>query len=139
MTISSCVIGQGRKLIAILLKKRIRCYTSSNYLPTRHLLFYLFYKSPKPDVHAADFKAHLPEFLGHILKLFENAFQLINHHLHVAADAFSRAGGLRGVPGRSSAEGHPLQGDVGPVANRLMAWGSQVGVHVFGYKEPQCY
>lgn len=86
-----------------------------------------------------DFKPHLPEFLCHILEFYEDTFQLADHHLHVAADAFSRAGGLRGVPGRSSAEGHPLQGNVGPVANRLRAWGSQVGVHVFGYKEPQCY
>lgn len=93
---------------------------------------------PLPPKHV-DFKPHLPEFLRHILELYEDAFQLADHHLHVAADSFSRAGGLRGVPGRSSAEGHPLQGDVGPVANRLRAWGSQVGVHVFGYKEPQCY
>lgn len=92
-----------------------------------------------PPPKHVDFKPHLPEFLRHILELYEDAFQLADHHLHVAADAFSRAGGLRGVPGRSSAEGHPLQGDVGPVANRLRAWGSQVGVHVFGYKEPQCY
>lgn len=100
---------------------------------------------PSPSLPATtlpidvDFKPHLPEFLRHILELDEDTFQLADHHLHVAADAFSRAGGLRGVPGRSSAEGHPLQGDVGPVANRLRAWGSQVGVHVFGYEEPQCY
>lgn len=93
---------------------------------------------PKPPIRL-DFKPHLPEFLRHILELYEDTFQLADHHLHVAADAFSRAGGLRGVPGRSSAEGHPLQGDVGQMANRLRAWGSQVGVHVFGYKEPQCY
>lgn len=91
------------------------------------------------DVFKLTFEPHLPEFLGHILELDEDTFQLADHHLHVAADAFSRAGGLRGVPGRSSAEGHPLQGDVGPVASRLRAWGSRVGVHVFGYKEPQCY
>lgn len=94
---------------------------------------------PQPPPVCVDFKAHLPEFLCHILELYEDTFQLADHHLHVAADAFSRAGGLRGVPGRSSAEGHPLQGDVGQAANRLRAWGSQVGVHVFGYKEPQCY
>lgn len=88
---------------------------------------------------------HLPEFLGHILELFENAVQLVDHHLHVAADPFSGglAGGLRGVPGRSSAEGHPSQGDLGPGAGGLRlragAGGSRVGVHVSGREEPHCY
>lgn len=84
---------------------------------------------------------HLPEFLGHILELFENAVQLVDHHLHVAADPFSGglAGGLRGVPGRSSAEGHPSQGDLGPGAGHAGAGGSRVGVHVSGREEPHCY
>lgn len=82
---------------------------------------------------------YLPQFMCHIFQLLEDSFQLLDHHLHVAADLFSLTGGLRGFPGWSSALGHPSQAAHGPGCGALRAWASRATIHVWGLREPQCY
>ena len=61
---------------------------------------------------------YLPQFLGHILELLEDALQLGDHHLHVGPDELSLTGALTGVrrPYWRSPLRHPSQAALGPVA-----------------------
>lgn len=84
-------------------------------------------------------QSYLPQLFGDIFELYENAFQLLDHHLHVAADALSLAGDLRGFLGRSSTLGHPSQAEQGRVGGGLSAGAGRAAAHVWSHQEPQCY
>lgn len=91
------------------------------------------------STHTISKQSYLPQLFGHIFELYENAFQLLYHHLHVAADALSLAGDLRGFLGRSSTLGHPSQTEQGWVGGGLSAGAGRAAAHVWGHQEPQCY